>query len=248
MKILFFGNSHVGAFKQGLNILSEKQQMSDLEKQIYDFYTQNEVSFISIPGPNWKEVTIKDSTIIGIPQKTYKHVNGVRTDEINNSYGFNSFNTLDYDVIVFCKGQNIVDYLNRFNGMTNPPLLTSSLLEILLDEFLEQNKEFEKMLTPNKKTRFVYTGKPVRFIESNQKSKSSNENAMLDTCSRNLSFLRINICNKSSYDLLMPPPHCIDSAGRFTFNRYARDSVNDSVHANGDYGIEILGELKSVLQ
>ena len=40
MKILFFGNSHVGAFKQGLSILAHKQQKSDLEKQIHNFYTK----------------------------------------------------------------------------------------------------------------------------------------------------------------------------------------------------------------
>ena len=249
MKILFFGRSHVGAFKKGLGMLSENSSKNDLEKHVYDFYAQNEVHFISIPGPNWVKVIIKnDSTIISIPEKTYKHANGVPTGQVNNSYEFNSFNTLDYDAIIYCKGVNIVKHLNSFNGIVGPPLLTSSLLEVLLKNFLGISQEFKKILSSNNKSRFVYAGQPVPFLESRREWINSNGHGILETCSRNVSFLRDNICGKSSYDLLVPPSHCIDLAGRFTFDRYARDPGQDEVHANGNYGIEMLSELMKVLQ
>ena len=246
MKILFFGNSHVGAFKKGFDMLSKNPKKNDLEKQFYDFYAQNEVYFISTPGPNWDEVTFKkDSTIIGIPEKTYKHTNGVRTDKVNNSYAFNSFNTLDYNAIVFCKGSNIVNFFNSFSGTVNPPLLTSSLLEILLKNFLSKNQEFKTILSSNNKSRFIYAGRPVPFSETRREWRNST--GILETRSRNLSFLRDNIYGKSSYDFLIPPSHCIDSAGRFTFDRYGRNPGQDENHANDNYGIEMLGELKKIL-
>lgn len=248
MKILFFGNSHVGAFKKGFDLLSENCQASAREKEIYNFYAQNEVRFISILGLNWRKVSIGDSSTIGIPGKTYIHVNGVRTDTVINSYEFNSFNTLDYDVIAFCRGDNIVDYCNSYIGEVNPPLLTSSLVRILLKYLLRRDKEFKKIISSNAKSQFIYVGSPVRFLESIGEWENNNGNAMLQTRSRNLSFLRENICGKSSYDLLVPPPHCIDSAGRFSFDRYGRSPVQDKFHANGYYGIEMLGELKSVIQ
>ena len=70
MKTLFFGNSHVGAYKRGFKLLSEKRKETILFNKLYEFYHQIEPNFISIPGPNWMKVTINDSPVIGIPDKT----------------------------------------------------------------------------------------------------------------------------------------------------------------------------------
>ena len=245
MKTLFFGNSHVGAYKRGFKLLSEKRKETALFRELYEFYTQINPSFISIPGPNWKKVTINDSSIIGIPDRTYVHINGIPTSKINNSYNFTSFNTLDYDYIIFCRGANIVTLCRLFNSERFPSLLTSSILNYILANRL--NREFKKIIVPNDSSRFIYDGSPVQFLESRVDWKS-NDPRDEKIHSRNLSFLREHIHNRLGFDVLIPPSHCIDSSGRFTFDIYGKDPKEDIGHANENYAITMLVELKILLE
>ena len=48
-------------------------------------------------------------------------------------------------------------------------------------------------------------------------------------------------------DVLIPPSHCIDSSGRFTFDRYGKDPKEDIGHANANYAIVMLIQLKRII-
>lgn len=244
MKTLFFGNSHVGAYKRGFNLLSEMRKETILFNELYEYYHQIEPNFISIPGPNWMKVTINDSPVIGIPDKTYVHINGIQTSKVNNSYEFTSFNTLDYDYIIFCRGANIVTLCRLFNSEMYPSLLTSSILDYILTHRI--NPEFKRIMSSNSQSRFIYDGSPVRFLES--RIDWDNSNFWQEQIhSRNISYLRQHIHNRMGFDVLIPPPHCIDSSGRFTFDKYGKDPKRDIGHANANYAIEMLIQLKEII-
>ena len=245
MKTLFFGNSHVGAYKRGFKLLSEKRKESILLNELYEFYFEIEPSFVSIPGPNWKNVTIDNSPIIGIPDKTYLHINGVKTNKVNNTYDFTSFNTLDFDNIIFCRGANIVTLCRLFNSGSYPTLLTSSMLSYILANCLDP--QFKIILSSNTVSKFIYAGSPVQFLESRIDWSTCNYKHE-KVHSRNLEFLRKHIHNRMGFDVLIPPPHCIDSSGRFTLDSYGKNPKEDVGHANENYAIEMLVELRLLLE
>lgn len=246
MKILIFGVSHVAAFKQGFDHLAGSQSLSSSQQQILTFFHKNIVDFITIPGPNWNNVVIQESPIVQIPRRTYCHVNGKPTKQINYSYDFDSFSISVYDCIIWCQGKNIISsYRELFGNVEYPPLLTSSLLDIFFHKvFL--GSQFYTLVCSDSSPIFLYCGAPNSFLQSSHEpAKDCDE--LSNIHSRNISFIRKNYPVDMGFSLLMPPAKCVDPAGRFTYDKYARSPGHDAAHANALYGVEMLGQLKNFL-
>jgi hypothetical protein len=238
MKVLVFGNSHVASL-----MLAYKKRSRCMESPSL-FY---KAKFIGISGPNYNFVEVSESkSIIKIPKEEFSYTKGVPKGEPYRVHDDTDIFYDEYDVTIFVKGPNIIDFYHNYFDVpaSYPPLMTSSLAEQLIRDFIDSSEELKRLVSNAHRSKIFYIGKPTRFAEINSYSELSH---LFSLHKRNIGYLR-KICETLDIgcQIIFPPSACTHSSGLFSFDEYANNFPKDKGHAGASYGSHLWDEIHAL--
>lgn len=243
MRILVFGQSHVGALAQSFRKKSLK----------HNFFDNNEIDFIAVSGSKFKKVkTSSNDQNIHLPAKTYSNLNSSWQNQTEHNTEYKAHNISTYDVVIWTEGRNILSsYHSLFGGKQSAPvLLTEAFASILFDRTLRKRKHFLNLRSSCTNTRFLYTGAPLLF-RSHRQEKLLTSNSFTRANSihcRNVRYLRENmLALRRKEGIVMSPAACIHPSGLLSLSKFARDSKSNG-HGSSNYGKYLWKEIINLIE
>ena len=258
-KILFLGNSHVGALRAGRNLI-KKEKMSSYE-----------LSFWGIP---------RDGVLDDIDtEKLHLLLKNPFSNFLAKNYPLDSYNLNTYDYVIWIQNFSPLDprcfyplihlkqlknFVFKYNALSDNLIQTVIESEAYLkisstrkDKRFTSERELSKIYTLRKNLgdKFLFLGMPYIFFNTNRIS-ASDSNAYLKEVDKIFSDQQLKIksifekWNESNELKFIFPPKKIFSINNFyAKDIYNRGSLNaaganlnekNRIHMNGDYGKEII--------
>ena len=243
MKILVFGNSHMGALMRSFY---ERESA-------HHFFNSNSFEFVGVIGKNFRKIKAsKEKSEIILPENFLSRGDGAKQRKITESgITINFCNFADYDIVIWAQGLNLIHVYHSMLGGSkeyNPAFLTRGLAKVVFERVFKFNKLFSKLRSETPNTRFVYTGQPISFSYKAVVNKKRFANAN-SVHLRNINYLRDTLLEpRKELGLVMSPDACIHASGLFSLEEFARDIKQDTGHAGLNYGKHLWKEIIQIIQ
>ena len=243
MKILVFGNSHLGPLKGYFH----------QKRPPHVFFDSNTFDFVGVIGRNFHNITTsREKSEIILPKKFLSKGSGVKQVRLKESgTEINLCNFASYDVVIWAQGFNLIYLYHSIFGGTKeykPAMLTRSLAQILFERIFKANKLLSIMRSESPNTRFLYTGQPLTFSYHQVVNKKRFANAS-SIHSRNINYLRdVMFETRKQLGLVMSPATCIHPSGLFSLEEFSFDIKQDKGHAGLNYGQHLWKEIIDLIE
>ena len=257
-KILFIGNSHVGAIKAGYDLVGK------------DNLKSNQISFFGLPRDNlFNTIDIKKLEIIKHP-KYRELISLFEENDPNFSYKLNS-----YDYVVWVQNYCPLDPRCFYNKKSKTYFQFSFLSDSLIEEIIHNEinlkissqtvasnlvsaEELSKFCILRKVLgrKFIFLGMPFEIRSTRKKFDISkfdfNQTTVINFKQQKekIQLIFDQWKNKNKFKYIFPPEFVLDETGIYTKGTYAIDGVKvgggfhnrkgDIHHMNANYGREII--------
>ena len=256
-KILFIGNSHIGAIKAGYDLVDK------------DNLKSNQLSFFGLPRDNLFDVIdIENLEIIKL-SKYQKIFSLIEENDPNFLYKLNS-----YDYVVWVQNYCPLDprcfYNENLKNIFQFNFLSDSLIkEIIHNEInlkISSQKKYSNLVSAKNLSRFyilrkvlgekfIFLGMPFSIRSTNKFEISKFDFNQTTVFNFKQQKEKIQLIfdqwkNKNTFKYIFPPKCVLDETGIYTKDIYAIDGVNvtgelhnrnrDIHHMNAIYGREII--------
>lgn len=237
-RVLVFGNSHVGAIKAGADLLSQSGHLMP----IFEFaYVQN-IHFDKVRLVESSLLLPEDPRVPNFYQSAWKRKA--------------SIDLRDYNYILISHGLSRLDprlFYTRHNGISP---FSQSLAKSIIHKG-EVHSLFPS-LGQLEFCKSIFLGAPPPSIAMPKlayiKKLSNHEKISIKTNSNLIRFIcEESLLSSTGLGFWLPPEHLLSDLGNQTLLRYIRGGVEysgnphsqstDHVHANGEYGRELLTSL-----